>query len=166
MEEKEQIRAAGIIRKLIKVDKFHKAVIDAKIQKLGIHRSQHNILMYLYFSEGTNNQEDIANKLEISPAAVAVSLKKLESSGLVERATRSDNSRAKDVMLTDEGREIVQITRETFMSADEVLTRGFQPEELDRLEEYLDRMAANLKNEAPELKEIKFPGPDPAAPER
>lgn len=160
MEDNEQLRATEIIKRLLRVDRFHKALIDAKVKSLGIHRSQHNTLMYLYCNQGANNQDDIAKAFEISPAAVAVTLKKLEAAQLIERVTRSDNSRAKEVRLTEKGREIIRKTKESFMSVDETITEGFSDEELEKLEEFLDRMAENMKKNSPELDELRFPGPE------
>ena len=46
------------------------------------------------------------------------------------------------------------------MSVDETITEGFSDEELEKLEEFLDRMAENMKKNSPELDELRFPGPE------
>ncbi|MBO6014544.1 MAG: MarR family transcriptional regulator [Oscillospiraceae bacterium] len=146
MSNEEQTRVQGIIKRLWRIDRSHKAIIDAQVHRLGIHRSQHNVLMYLHFCKEAPTQEDIANIFEISPAAVAVTLKKLEGAGLIERVTRKGNGRAKEVRLTEEGEEIVRVSREMIDRADEALTAGFSDGDLTRLEDFLDRMAENMKS--------------------
>ncbi len=146
MSDAEQTRVQGIIKRLLRIDRSHKAIIDAQINRLGIHRSQHNVLMYLHFCKEAPTQEDIANIFEISPAAVAVTLKKLEAAGLIERITRKGDGRAKEVRLTEDGEEIVRVSREMIDRADEALTEGFSDVDLTRLEGFLDRMAENMKN--------------------
>ena len=77
---------------------------------------------------------------------MAVTLKKLEAAGLIERITRKGNGRAKEVRLTADGEEIVRVSREMIDRADEALTEGFSDVDLTRLEGFLDRMAENMKN--------------------
>ena len=141
----EQSQAMTIMKQLFRIDRNHKIMIDAQINRLGIHRSQHHVLMYLHYCKEAPTQETIAKKLEISPAAVAVTLKKLEAAGLIERDIRKENGREKEVRLTEEGEEIVKVSRERFEAADEVVTKGFTDEELSLLEGFLDRIAENLK---------------------
>ncbi len=144
--QEEQSRVVGIIKRLIRVDRCHRAMIEAQVNRLGIHRSQHNVLMYLYYCREAPTQDQIARTFEITPAAVAATLKKLEAAGLVERDIRKENGREKEVRLTDEGLEIVRISQELFASADEKILRGFTEEEMGQLEDFLDRMAENMKN--------------------
>ena len=149
----ENSRAKRIMKQLFRIDRYHKALIDAQVSRLGIHRSQLHMLMHLHFCQEVPTQEKIAKTLEISPAAVAATLKKMEAAGLVERVVRKENGREKEVRLTPEGEEIVGISFELFDTADTVITEGFSDGELDGLENYLDRVTENLKNAAP-------PGPE------
>lgn len=144
--ETEQSRGMEIMKKLFRIDRCHKALIEAQLSRLGIHRSQHHVLMYLHFCREAPTQDQIAKTLEISPAAVAVTLKKLEGAGLVERVVRKENGREKEVRLTDAGNEIVSISFQLFQTVDGTMCEGFSEEELDLLESFLDRMGENLKD--------------------
>ena len=145
----EQTRAKRIMKQLFRIDRYHKTLIDAQVSRLGIHRSQLQMLMHLHFCKEVPTQEKIAKTMEISPAAVAATLKKMEAAGLVERGVRKENGREKEVRLTPEGEEIVNISFELFDAADNVIADGFSDKELDNLEKYLDRVTDNLKNAAP-----------------
>ena len=151
--QEEQTRAKRIMKQLFRIARYHKALIDTQVSRLGIHRSQLQMLMHLYFCKESPTQERIAKTLEISPAAVAATLKKMEAAGLVERIVRKENGREKEVRLTPEGEEIVGISFELFDTVDNVVVEGFSDRELDSLEKYLDRVTENLKNAAP-------PGPE------
>ena len=104
--EAERSRGMEIMKKLFRIDRYHKALIETELSRLGIHRSQHHVLMYLSFCPEAPTQDQIAKNMEISPAAVAVTLKKLEAAGLVERVVRRENGREKEVRLTKQGKDI------------------------------------------------------------
>ena len=126
-------------------DRLHRAAIEAQIDKLGIHRSQHFVLMSLSRQSGEITQTDIANMLDISPAAVTVTLKKLEKSGLIERQTSGQDARTKIIKLTDEGKKTVEKTHELFLEVDDTMCGNMTEKELDALCASLSRMAENLK---------------------
>ena len=64
--------------KFLAVLKLHNALVENKISNLGLHRSQHQMLLTIKYNDHIC-QKDLAGHLEISPAAAAVTLKKLES---------------------------------------------------------------------------------------
>ena len=73
------------IQAFIKADIMHRRAIEQWATDAGMHRSQHRMLMYLTRCKGTPSQKDLAKHFDISPAAVAVTLKKLENDGYIER---------------------------------------------------------------------------------
>ena len=143
--EAERSRGMEIMKKLFRIDRYHKALIETELSRLGIHRSQHHVLMYLSFCPEAPTQDQIARNMEISPAAVAVTLKKLEAAGLVERVVRRENGREKEVRLTRQGKDIADTTVGLLQRTDEMITEGFSEKELEKLESFLDRMGENLK---------------------
>ena len=138
-------REQQTVRLLMLTDRLHRAAIEAQIEKLGIHRSQHFVLMSLSHKDGELTQTEIANLLDISPAAVTVTLKKLEKSGLIERQTPDNDARTKIIRLTEAGCRTVEKTRELFLEVDDTMCGGMSEEELDLLCGSLSRMAENLK---------------------
>ena len=139
------------IHAFISADLLHRRTIEQWANDAGMHRSQHRMLMHLTCCENTPTQKDLAKHFDISPAAVAVSLKKLESDGYIERekcATSSD-SRYNEIRITERGKEAVMQSRKYFRHVDSEAFKGFSKEELEIFSSLLERMHENLKNIAP-----------------
>lgn len=146
---------AAIIQKTIHsficADILHRRVIEQWATDAGMHRSQHRMLMRLTKCESTPSQKDLAKYFDISSAAVAVTLKKLESDGYIERgkcASRSD-SRFNEIRITEQGRSAAMESRKYFQHVDHEAFKGFSDEELETFTSLLERMQENLKNIAP-----------------
>ncbi len=150
-EETSTDRTAKIqktIHAFISTDILHRRVIECWAASAGMHRSQHRMLMYLSKCETTPSQKDLANNFDISPAAVAVTLKKLESDGYIERGkcSLSTDSRINEIKITERGREATLQSRKYFHHVDNEALKGFTDEELDAFVGFLERMQENLKN--------------------
>ena len=143
--EKNKTRAQRAVQLLMLTDRLHRAAIEAQADKLGIHRSQHFLLMNLSHRGGELTQTQIAKMLDISPAAVTVTLQKLEKSGFIERSSAENDARTKIIRLTEQGKATVEKTHELFLEVDDTMCGGMTGAELDSLCEYLSRMAENLK---------------------
>ena len=139
------------IQAFISADIMHRRAIEQWATDAGMHRSQHRMLMYLTRCEGSPSQKDIAKHFDISPAAVAVTLKKLESDGYIERGKcgeRSD-SRFNEIRITERGREAAIQSRKYFQHVDGQAFKDFSAEELAIFTALLERMQENLKNISP-----------------
>lgn len=75
------------------------------LEGYGLYVGQPQFLFTLLNEEGLS-QKEIAQRLEIKPATVNVTLKRLEKVGLVEKRLDEKNKRASKVYLTDKGRDI------------------------------------------------------------
>lgn len=129
----------------MQTDKLHRKVIDKHISVLGIHRSQHIMLMTLARFERAVSQKELAAKLQISTAAAAVSLRKLESGGYIERISSKVDLRYNEVSITKKGLDIVKRSKEIFNSVDKIMTNGINDDELSSFIETVTKMKANLK---------------------
>ena len=134
------------INMMIKTDHMHRAMIDARVGKLGIHRTQHRILMHLAKHEKLPSQTELAKHLDITPAAVTGALKKIEQDGYVERTLGHDN-RYHELRITDKGKEVVKQTRMMFCQVDSSMFDGFTDEELDTYISCLEKLQANMKKQ-------------------
>ena len=136
------------IHAFISADILHRRTIEGWANDAGMHRSQHRVLMYLARCGATPTQKDIAKHFDISPAAVAVTLKKLEGDGYIERekcGERSD-SRFNEIKITERGREAALQSRKYFQHVDNEAFRDFSADELATFTSLLERMQENLKN--------------------
>ena len=138
---------------MIRTDRMHKSMIDSRVREIGIHRTQHIILMNLAKCEKLPSQKELAERLDITPAAVTGALKKLEQSGYIERTLGHDN-RYNEIKITPKGRALVTRTRELFSEADVSMFEGFSEDELDTYISCLEKLQANMKKQCERRVEI------------
>ncbi len=132
------------INRLMKINRSHKHLIDSQVAKIGIHRTQHRILMHLARFGNLPSQKQLAQAFDITPAAITGALQKLEKDGYIERKIGADN-RFNEVTITEKGKDAVEKTRELFTEVDNSLFDGFSDSDLTAFSEYLDRIIENLK---------------------
>ena len=131
-----------LVNLLIMTDKNLKHTIEKRVEGTGVYRSQHRLLMML----GRNpdiSQTMLAEKLEVSPAAVAVSLKKLEKSGYIARQCSEDDNRINRVVITEKGQDVIEQSINYFKEMECAFFEGFSEEEKNQLEKMLERIATN-----------------------
>ena len=143
MSEKDFLNTANPMMIMIFINQLHRKKMERLLEGTGLHRAQHRLLMTL--SEGEfESQAELAAVLEISTATVAVSLKKLERDGYIQKTTKKDDSRAKFVSLTEKGEDVVARSREIFTYMDQSVIQGFSEEELKLLSSFMNRMIENI----------------------
>lgn len=134
------------IEMMIRTDRMHKMLIDSRAKEIGIHRTQHRILMLLARCDKLPSQKELAEHLDVTPAAVTGALKKIERDGYVERTLGQDN-RYIELRITDKGRALVEETRRLFSEADFAIFDGFSDSELDSYISSLEKLGANIKKQ-------------------
>lgn len=127
----------------IKTDRLHRKAFENLVSGLGIHRSQHRMLMNLARDSGMS-QTELAAHLEISTAAVAVAIKKLEAGGYIEKRTAEKDSRYNEIQITEKGREIVSVSQKYFSMLDAAMLDGIDEDMLDGFIKCLEIMQKNL----------------------
>ena len=132
------------MRNFIHISKLHRAIFESNVSSLGIHQSQHHLLMHIARSGELPSQKDIAEHFKISPAAVAVSLKKLECGGFIEKMP-SEDARVNKIVITPHGEEIIEKTHEMFAEIDRRVFLGISEEELDSANAFLKKILTNLE---------------------
>ena len=123
-------------------DKVIRRSMECRVRDTGLHRSQHRILMIL----GRNpdcSQTMLAGMLEVSPAAVAVALKKLEKSGYIERQSVESDNRMNHVVVTQKGMEAIRLSCAYFQEVESALLDGFSEEDLENMKRLLERLIQN-----------------------
>ena len=141
----EQDKARAVIKQFMRADRLHRQVVEATVTaQTGLHRSQHMLLMRL--SRGCiPSQKQLAKDLSVSPAAIAVALKKLETDGYIVRDADADDSRCNRITLTEKGQAAVTQTRTLFACIDHAMVQDFDDTELDALLSALQRVEQNLQ---------------------
>ena len=120
-------------------------IVEARVRSLGIHPSQHFMLMRLSDMGRFPSQAQIAEELDVSPASVARTLKQLEAGGYIERCGSDVDGRRNEIAISAKGEEMVKRSREIFGRLKAVNYAGFSAEELDQLEALLKREMDNLR---------------------
>lgn len=130
---------------MIATDRMHKSIIDAKIHDIGLHRGQYFILMHIAETGALASQKEIAERFNISQAAVTGALRKLESDGYISRSLGEDN-RYNRIEITEKGRDMVERSRKLFRDTDRYLFFGFTEEELLGYISCLEKIRENIEN--------------------
>ena len=142
MEELLHVSMGGFLR----VCRCHKRFIEQRISAFGMSENQHHLLIYLEKNPNVS-QTHLARELNISTAAVTISLKKLEAEGYLTRSMDEKDNRYNQVEITQKGREIISQSFEIFQLADRMIFRGFSKAELEQVLEYTNRIQENLKSQ-------------------
>ena len=132
------------VEMMMKTHHMHRSLIDSRVHEIGVHRTQHRILMHLARHEHLPSQKELAEHLDITPAAVTLALKKIERDGYIERTLGQDN-RFNELRITEKGRDIVKRTRKLFSEADLSMFEGFSDAELSTYLLCLEKMQANMQ---------------------
>lgn len=143
INDEEFLKNINPLKIIIFVGQMHRKKIEKLVDGTGLHRAQHRMLMTLSENE-FSSQAELAKELEVSTATVAVSLKKLERDGYIQKKAKEDDSRVNFVKLTDKGKEVVEGSREIFEYIDKQVIKGFSEEDLVFLRKCLWRMYENL----------------------
>lgn len=146
MNEYSPDRVRTVIYKLMQTNRLHRMAIEEVSSSVGIHRSQHMMLSYLVNSPETDfSQAEIAKEFDISPAAVAVTLKKLENGGYIVRSVNQGDNRYNSISVTQKGKDVIRELREKFDTVDAVTFEEFTESDFAALEACFDKMQRGLK---------------------
>ncbi len=132
-------------RHMFHVTRMHHTLAERRVGELGIHRAQHMLLMHLARNDAPLSQRALAEHMEISTAAVAVALKKLEASGYIHRASCRQDTRANDTHITERGLRIVAESRAAFDEIDAAMFAGISSEDLALCLSVMQKIEENLK---------------------
>ncbi len=144
-----------LVWEICRIAREHRKIVEKRICSLGIHPSQHLFLMYLS-KHGACTQNSIAEAMEVSASTVAVSLKKLEKGGYIEKQSSPADCRSNRIVLTTKGEEVVRQSKCLFEEVDRQMFESVTEEQQEQLHGYMDQILKNLRGveEETEEKEI------------
>lgn len=137
--------ARETIHMLIVTMKEHKRIFDAMRERTGLGRTAHRMLMILSDNPDGCSQTFLAEMLEISTAAVAVTLKKMEADGYIIRTASPDDSRLNTTVLAEKGKAVVAESHKVFSDIDNAVFEGFSAEEMRTLYDFTVRLQDNMR---------------------
>ena len=104
MDEQKLERAVEL---MIHTKHMHKTLLESHLKVTGLYGTQHRILMHLACRSKLPSQKELADHLQITPAAVTGALKTLESNGYIEKKLGHDN-RFNEIEITEKGLAVVE----------------------------------------------------------
>lgn len=118
--------------------------MQAQLAEVGLYRGQPPIMGLLYQHDGMS-QKEMARALNLSPATMTVTLKRMEKAGLIEREMDEHDQRILRVHLSEQGREMWGKGAAKMRGVTDELLEGFTHEEQQQLEQYICRIAQNME---------------------
>ena len=129
----------------MEIGNIHRSQIHRLSVEHGLHRGQPAILFLVGENPGCS-QNDLAEKLFVSPASIAVSLRRMEIAGLISRKVPEDDRRRHQLILTPKGEKITKLCAMGTHKLDKAMFYGLTEEELRQLYSIMEKIAENLKN--------------------
>lgn len=130
---------------MMRVMRQHRKQCENVAQELGIHHSQHRLLMTLARCDTPPSQKELAARLHISPAAMAVTLNKLEAGGYIRRKCTKADKRQNDIIITESGSLVINKTRAAFSAIDAKMFEDVSQDDRQLIRELCNKMYYNLK---------------------
>lgn len=112
-----------------------------RMDKLGLD-PRHVVLLRLVAAEEGKSQLSLGRKMRLPPSRMVAFVDELEGLGLLERRSNPDDRRVRALHLTGKGRRMLETVMKVSAEHEADMTRGLQPDDVDRLKELLSRMAA------------------------
>jgi DNA-binding MarR family transcriptional regulator len=130
----EAIRAIGIRHRALSID---------ALAPFGIHPG-HKLLLFDLEREGPRTQAQLAAACGYEPPTITLSVRQLETAGLVVRRSSPTDGRATIVELSDEGRLLLPKLREAWTTVAAQTVAGLASTTVDQLTTVLEDLASSL----------------------
>ena len=104
----------------------------------GLHGAQAQALLVLSEMDECRIS-DLGNRLDLGKPATTTLVERMEKENLVSRESDQNDARVRFVRLTPDGREAVGSVARMISAFDAKLLDGFNPQEIEVIERYLDR---------------------------
>jgi len=125
---------------------YRRITLQKAAADVDLHYGQLPILEYVKQNNGCS-QSELAEKLCVTPASVALSTKRLEKAGLLKKITDVQNLRRNSLSITQKGIDVSQKCREAFDRLNYKMFSDFSEEEILQMRDYLDRLLKNAAEE-------------------
>lgn len=151
--EQKKLSTHELVRHFKQTDKLHRCLIEQRMSRLNLHRSQHIMLVCIANSDDgvPLTQKLLSQKLEISAATASVSIKKLEEQGYIVRENTTGDNRCNTIRITQKGKDILGKAKGIFDEIDSIMISGVSDEELAVFSACLEKFRNNLKESGAKL---------------
>lgn len=122
---------------------LRRTLLTKTMLNTGLYFGQLPVLMYISNNEGCT-QKEIADWMKVSPASIALSTKRLQKAGLIEKTVDKENLRRNMLSITAEGRETAFRCRENQIKFDQNMFGCLSDDEAVELSRLVDKLINNL----------------------
>lgn len=151
-----QERDDRIQGKFMKISHMYFTRIFQQLSKLGVHPGQCAMLWMLRREDGLS-QNELSKRLKVKPSTVAVSIRRMEKSGLIERRADREDMRKNKIYLTEHAKSILEESETILDENEKLMTEGLSETERCLLLRLLDQIIGNLERMAPYAGEAGCP---------
>ena len=129
-----------------KISVSQKAGLDASLLAYNLTSSQLHVLFLLDRSGGEMTQKTLEEALGVSHPTVVGLVSRLEKQGFITTETDPDDRRHKKILPTDKALSLKEELAQKRKENEKRMTDGFSEKELKQLNEYLQRIYANIND--------------------
>lgn len=144
LEEKMELHQ--IMARLHKLELVRMLAHRKETHAYGLYFGQMPVLNYVFEHAGCT-QIEVADFLQVSPASIALSTKRLQKAGYLLKEVDADNLRCKRLYLSEEGTRVRALCLEKMDKLCRQSFEGFSQEELSVFTSMIDRVTMNLTGE-------------------
>lgn len=130
-------------RLLGKIHILRRISTGSRTLKIPLYKGQYELLSFVMDNPGCS-QATLATELMITPACVALSVKRLTKVGLLTKEADKDNLRCNKLYCTKEAENAINKSRGIMDEFDTVAFEGFSDEELMQFESFAQRITDNI----------------------
>ena len=137
------------IMKLINsIQRSSATIYNKRLENYGIRKWEHPYILKITNNPGIT-QEELAHSLHVNPSTVTRQLSLLESEGLIEKRTDSEDRRISRIYPTDRMLELKPHAVHVMMDLnDQIILKDFSDEDKKTAYALLERMTENAAREA------------------
>ncbi len=121
----------------------HRKLVQNALVEIGLHHSQPRILFTVKELKDAS-QKEIADHLKVSPASLAISLKRMQKAGFLARKIDETDQRINKISLTEKGSQVIEICRQIIHDIDRQMQDSLTEAEQDLLFSLLHKVSSNL----------------------
>lgn len=122
--------------------------IDRQLSPLGLTITEANILLHLHVKDAPIYQEQLAQQLDITKAAISRAVDALEKKGYITRTRPEGDRRYYHIAPTQKARAFTPAIVRVYDALYRQATDGISPGDFDRLVSLLAHIAHNMEGDA------------------
>lgn len=121
----------------------HRQIKFLHLAKLGLYPGQPQLLAALCRNDGCS-QKELVDSLYVKPPTIAVTIRRMEKAGLLERRSDTRDMRKSRIHITERGRELNSKVGKITVEIEDECLRGFTAAEKALIRRFLIQMRDNL----------------------